>query len=173
INSSEGYESQLKQAEYVAGHSANAYQNSSTGKKVLIWTYFSVLLLAFTCIPFFIFFKVYLGAYISGGVFVGTILISVIIKLAAERAGRRAHLRHPDKVVKAQGVVKACILSSMSSTGGGSYRSSVRITGITYRVIVVVDGREYEGYTSRCFNEGEIITVMIDAKGKSKRAHIV
>lgn len=173
INSSVGYESQFKQAEYIAGQSANAYNNSTKKQKIFGWILFAFLFITFALIPCFLFFKVYLGAIISGALFAGTVIIAILVKVLSEHVSRSAHWRKPDKTVEAKGVVKSCVMSSMSSSGGVSPRSSVRVTGVTYKVTVVVDGREYWGYTSRFFESGASINVMIDADGKSPRAHII
>lgn len=175
INSSYGYESKMKYADYVFDQSANAYRNSSKKKRVLGWIYFAFLVITFTLTPLLFSFGINLGGFICLGLFMGTLIISIIIKVIVEKTGlsTRAVRRHPEDWVLAEATVKSCVLSSASSVGGESRHSTTRVTDVTYRVTATAEGKEYYGYTKRFYGEGEVANVFISVNGDSDRMYLL
>ena len=149
INSSYGYESQIKLAEYQMDQTANIYKNSSQRDRVLGWLFFGFLMTDFALILVFAFIGVLVGALVCFCIFAGTILLSLIIKVILEKTAISARRRKGVEYVTCRGVVKACVLSSMGSSGGARRYSTVRVNSVTYRVIIIVDGREYNTYSKQ------------------------
>ena len=174
INSSYGYESRLKQSQFIADHSANAYRNSTPKQKVLGWLFFAFLVITFTLIPLMFSFGINLGGYICMGLFGGTLIIAIIVKVIVEKTGlsTRAVRRHPEDWVTVKGMIKCCSLSSSSSVGGGSRHSSVRVIDVTYRITAIADGKEYHGYSKRFYNEGEVTDIIISVRGDTDRMYM-
>lgn len=173
INSAQGLESQIKQAQFIADQSAHAYRNSSKKVKIRGWIFYAFLMLSFATIPCFLFFKVYLGAIISGSLFTGTVIIAILVKTLGWKLEFAVKRRSPSSWIKARGTVVKCVMDSISSFDGEDHLSSVRVSNVTFKITVNVGGREYDGYTSRFFDSGEVIEVEIPAKGKSNRMHII
>lgn len=173
INSLPGQESQIKHAQFIADQSAHAYRNSSKKGKIWGWIFYAFLMLSFATIPCFLFFKVYIGAIVSGALFVGTIIIAVLVKTLGWKFSLAAVGREPSSWVKARGIVVKCTMYSVSSFGGDDRLSAVRVTNVIFNVTVAVGGKEYEGYSSQFYDTGKEIEVYIPAKGKSKCMHIV
>lgn len=175
INSSYGYESRLKQSQYIADHSANAYRNSTLKQKALGWLFFAFLVITFTLIPLMFSFGIYIGGYICMGLFMGTLIITITVKVIVEKTGlsTRAVRRRPEDWVTVKGMIKCCVLSSSSSVGGGSRRSSVRVIDVTYRITAIADGKEYHGYSKRFYNDGDVADILISVKGDTDRMYIL
>ena len=166
INSSYGYDNKMKLAQYQMDHTANAYKNSSSRDKVLGWLFFGFLMADFAMIMVFAFLGIMIGALVCFCIFGGTILLSLIIKIILEKTGISARKRKGVEYITCEGIVKACVLSSMGSTGGSRRNSTQRVHSVTYRVIIIVDGREYNTYSKQFYEQGERITVSVRKDGK-------
>lgn len=166
INSSVGYESQLKAAEYQMEHVAENYRNSSRADKIKGWLFGGFLITDFALIMLFIFLQIPTGIFICLGIFAGTILISIIVVTILQKRGMTLSRRKGVEYVGCKGVVKACLLSSMSTRGGASRHSTTRVTNVVYRVIIDVDGREYTTYGRQFYDVGEKLDVTVRKDGK-------
>ncbi len=160
INSSYGYDSKMKLAEYQMDHVANAYRYSSRGDKIKGWLFFGFLMGDFALIFLFGFLRNMTGVIVCLGIFAGTIILSIIVKIILEKTSMSRRV-NTDKYEQRQATVKGSVLSSMGSTGGGSRRSTVRVHSVTYRIILDVDGREYQAYSDEIYAEGERLTVWV------------
>lgn len=165
INSSYGYDSQMKLAEYQMDHVSNAYRNSSRREKILGWLFFGFLMTDFGMIMVFAFFGSMVGALVCMGIFAGTILLSLIIKVILEKTSMSKRI-NPDKCDICEGVVRACLLSSMGSVGGGHRHSTTRVCSVTYRIVVIVDGKDYNAYSRNFYNVGDKVTVAVKRSGR-------
>ncbi|MDE7349414.1 MAG: hypothetical protein K2N53_07105, partial [Clostridia bacterium] len=64
------------------------------------------------------------------------------------------------------GEVKACLMSSSTSVGGGHSHSTTRITGVTYRVVVEAEGNTYTGYSHKFFETGDPVVFAVIGKNR-------
>lgn len=164
VNSSYGYESKLREAEYISRHAAENYKNSTDKEKALGWLYFGFLMTDFALILVFAFSDIMLGALICFCIFVGTIILSVIIKVILEKTSMSFKPRRRKKRRQFHcGEVKACLLSGTTSTGSSNRHSATRIVNVTYRVIINSKGKEYTAYSDKFFETGEL--VVFELKG--------
>lgn len=165
INSSYGYESNRKLAEYQMDSVSTVYRNSSSRERVLGWLFFGFLMTSIGLAIVFLFLNIVIGFFICLGLFGGTILISLIIKIIMEKTSKSGRVS-AGKYEEKTAVVKACVLSSMGSTGGGNRRTTVRVNSVTYRVMLIVDGKEFNAYSDDYYNEGDRIRVWVRKNGK-------
>ena len=174
VNSSDGYESKLKYAGYVAEKSAEIYRNSSKIKKVLGWIYFAFLVVNFTLTPIFFSLGIFIGGYICMGLFTATLIISIIVKLIIVNTGLSGatHKKREDWVI-VKGTVKSCELAGVTSTGGETHRSSVRVTGAAYKVTATADGRDFYGYSKRVYGKGDSVNILVSPKADSNKMFIL
>lgn len=164
INSSYGYESQKQLAEYQIDHVANAYKNSGRGDRIKGWLFFGFLMTDFALILVFAFLGIMIGALVCFCLFGGTIILSLIVKVILEKTSMSRRF-NPDKYERRIATVKASVLSSMGNSGGGRSGSTVRVSSVTYRIILDVDGKEYNAYSGYCYPEGEAIDVWVRKNG--------
>ncbi len=164
INSSYGYGSQRKLAEYQIDHVANAYRHSGRGDRIKGWLFFGFLMGDFALIFLFGFLRIMTGVIVCLAIFAGTILLSLIVKIILEKTSMSLRV-NTDKYEERQATVKACVLSSMGSTGGGKSYSTVRVHSVTYRIVLDVDGREYQAYSRETYEEGEKLDVWVRKSG--------
>ncbi|MDE7379469.1 MAG: hypothetical protein K2N14_00315 [Clostridia bacterium] len=165
INSSYGYDSQMKLAEYQVDQTAKIYRNTNKRGRVFGWLFFGFLMLSFIMIIVFAFFGNMIGVFVCLGLFAGTIIISLIVKVILEKTSMSQRI-DPDKYNYTTATVKACVLSSMGSTGGGRHNSTTRVTSVTYRIILDVEGQEYNAYSHDVYEEGERIEVAVKRNGR-------
>ncbi|MDE7455012.1 MAG: hypothetical protein K2M64_04205, partial [Clostridia bacterium] len=173
VNTSYSYQSHNKKGDYISRHVANNYKNSTVKEKVLGWLFFGFLIGDFALIFVFAVLRNLTGIIVCLSIFAGTILISLIVKVILERTSMLAKYDKRKGHKLLDGEVKACLLSSVSSTsvGGSGRRSTTRIKGVIYRVIIVADdGQEYTAYTDNFYETGDVISFF--AHGK-RRATIV
>ena len=171
INTSYGYDSQMKNAQFQTEHVANNYKNASRGDKIKGWLFFGFLMTDFFLIMVFAFIGIYIGMFICFGIFGGTIIISLIVKVILEKTSMSQKFS-PDKYVETVGKVRACMLSSTGSVGGGRHNSTVRVTSVTYRIVLDVDGEEYNAYSRIPYDEGTFLSVAVKRNG-GKQAKII
>ncbi|MDE6075143.1 MAG: hypothetical protein K2G26_01765, partial [Clostridia bacterium] len=150
---------------YQMEHVADAYANANKGNRIKGWLFFGFLMTDFALCMIFIFLNIMLGFFICLGIFAGTILISIIVVVILQKTSMSRKINY-DKYETCSGIVKACVLSSMGSSGGAHEYSTVRVNSVTYRVIIIVDGREYDAYSKRTYAEGDTLTVAVKKNGK-------
>ncbi|MDE6074911.1 MAG: DUF3592 domain-containing protein, partial [Clostridia bacterium] len=129
------------------------------------WLFFGFLMGDFALILVFAFIGIAIGIYVCLGIFAGTILLSLIVKIILEKTSMSRRVS-PDKYEQRQATVKASVLSSMGSSGGGSRRSTVHVHSVTYRIILDVDGREYQAYSGEMYDAGEKLDVWVRKNGR-------
>ena len=165
INSSYGYDSRYKSAEYQMSHVAHNYKHASPKEKVLGWLFLGFLLSAFGLALVSILLGWSLGFFIGIGVFGGTIIISAIVKVILEKTSISTKF-DIEKYETTNATVKACLLSSMSSTGGSHNYSTVRVGKVTYRIVLDVDGKEFTAYSRIPYDEGQKLEVAVRKNGR-------
>ena len=148
---------------YQAEQSANIYRMSSRGDKIKGWLFFGFLITDFALCMVFIFLHIMVGFFVCCGIFAGTIILSLIVKVILEKTSMSRRINY-DKYDECQGVVKACVISSMTSMGGT--RNYSLVSSVNYRVVIIVDGQEYNAYSKRTYAAGDIVTVAVKKNGK-------
>lgn len=165
INSSYGYESQIKQGEYMMRHTAGVYKNSTPKEKIFGWLFFAFLIIDFALAFVFLTKKIIIGFIVCFCIFAATILICLVVTKARERSSIKAKVDiTKDKLLC--GEVKACLMSSSTSVGGAHSHSTTRITGVTYRVVVEAEGNTYTGYSHRFYETGDPVVFAVIGKNR-------
>lgn len=167
INTSYGYDSNMKRGEYLSRHTAENYANATLKEKILGWSFFAFLIGDFVLIFLFGVIGNVTGFAICSCIFAGTILISLIVKIILEKTSMSGKTAGRPVVA---GEVKACVLSSMTSTGGSKLRYTTRIRGVTYRVTISVQGADFTAYSKTFYEKGEKVKIAVIGK---RRAHIM
>ncbi|MDE5562634.1 MAG: secretory carrier-associated membrane protein [Clostridiales bacterium] len=152
INTSRGYASKIKQAEYIARNSADAYKNSSGKEKVFGWLFFGFLITDFFMIMVFAFIGIFAGAIVCFCLFSGTILIGLLVTVIRQKISMSVGRKHKNRDML-DGVVKLCSVSSTTSTGS----RTVRINKVVYKVTITAGENEYVAYTEDYYDRGEKI----------------
>ena len=162
INTSYGYDSKIKEAEHQVSHIKRAYKHSSGGDKVKSFLFLGFLLTDFFMIIVFAMLRIFVGSIVCFVLFGGTIIVSLIVVKIKEHMSvstnfdRKAYERKLATVV-------TCVMSSSTSTGG----SSSRISSITYRVQLDIDGKTYNAYSRTFYNDGAKIEVWLKKNGST------
>ncbi|MDE6028695.1 MAG: hypothetical protein K2F90_00020 [Clostridiales bacterium] len=152
INTSRGYSSKIKEAEYLARNSADAYKNSSTKEKVFGWMFFGFLITDFFMILVFGFIGNFTGAIVCFCLFGGTILLAILITVIRQKISMSVGRKHKNREML-DGVVKLCTVSSTTSTGS----RTVRINKVVYKVVISAGDNEYVAYSEDYYDRGEKI----------------
>ena len=171
INNSYGYESQMKTAQFQAEHTANNYRQADRSEKIKGWLLFGFLMTDFALILVFGLLGIMVGAIVCFSLFVGTILICLIVKLILEKTSMSKKIDY-NKYEQKSATVRACVFSSMGSTGGAGRNSTVRVRSVTYRIILDVEGKEYNAYSSVPYDEGGSVIVAVKKNG-GRQAKII
>ncbi|MDE7107680.1 MAG: hypothetical protein K2O39_05095 [Clostridiales bacterium] len=153
INTSRGYDSKIKEAEYMARHTSDAYKNSSAKEKVFGWLFFGFLITDFFMIMVFAFIRIFVGAIVCFCLFGGTILLAILITVIRQKISMSWGMRKRKKREILDGVVKLCTVSSTTSTGS----RTVRINKVVYKVVITAGENEYTAYTEDYHDKGESI----------------
>lgn len=161
VNTSRGYKSRRKSGEYMARHVSNNYKYSTSKEKVLGWLFFGFLITDFLLIFVFGILKSIVGVIVCFSLFVGTILLSLIIKIIVEKISMRVKGDDLDDKEVFKGTVEACLMSSTTSTGG---RYTTRIEKVVYRVLVDYDGEQYTAYSENYYEEGDEVFFVVRRK---------
>ena len=152
INTSRGYSSKIKEAEYIARNSADAYKNSSGKEKVFGWLFFGFLITDFFMIMVFAFIGIFVGAIVCFCLFGGTILLAILITVIRQKISMSVGRKRKNREML-DGVVKLCTVSSTTSTGS----RTVRINKVVYKVTIAYGENEYVAYTEDYYDKGEKI----------------
>lgn len=139
---------------------SNAYKHSTPKEKILGWLFFGFLMTDFFLILVFAFFGLSIGVYICLGLFAGTIILSLLIKLLVEHISLSGRVDHSKPQTILHGTVKICIVSSTSSING-------RTTRTVYRVLVSAEGNDYNTYTKTPYKEGDTVTILVRGKHRA------
>ncbi len=153
INTSRGYNSKIKEAEYIAQHTSNAYKNSSAKQKVFGWMFFGFLITDFFMIMVFAFLGILVGAIVCFCLFGGTILLAILITVIMQKISMSWGSRKRKNREMLDGVVKLCTVSSTSSTGS----RTVRVNKVVYKVTITENENEYTAYTEDYYETGDKI----------------
>ncbi len=168
INSSRGYASKIREAQYMTRHAAENYRNTPQKGKVLGFLLFGFLITDFIMIIVFGMLGIFVGAIVCFCLFGGTILIAIAVTVIMQKISMRKRLTDEEIDNAIDGKVRLCTMSSSTSTGGERY---TRITSVVYKVIVAANDREYTAYSKKFYEAGD--TVKLVTRGNKRIATIV
>ncbi|MDE5562466.1 MAG: hypothetical protein K2J01_02835 [Clostridiales bacterium] len=165
VNRTNRYASRTNMANYEVESIAEGMKHAPKwGLPVGLTCFFSLFALLITATVLLIN-RIFVGAIICAAI-VGVVLITTFIVMAVSRAkATNGDISKAKKIT--EGKVKACFMAGTSTTRAGG---SVRIAGVTYRVIVIADGVEYGAFSNRFYETDEKVTIAVMGK---KRAKIV
>lgn len=150
INTSRGYDRKLKEAEYTAQHTSNAYKNSSPAQKVLGWLFFGFLITDFFMIMVFAFIGVFVGAIVCFCLFGGTILIALLVTVLRQKISMGLGVSKAKKRNAVDGKVLSCGVASTTTVNN-------RVTKVVYLVEMSDGEGEYSAYTEKYYDRGDNI----------------
>lgn len=160
INSSRGYESQIKSGEFHARHVVNNFRHSTKKEKILGFLLVVFLLGDAALLVVFGLNEMFVGAIVCFCVFAGTIIALLIGKTVLEKRSKNGG-KALDGAEPINAVVNFCVFSSSASVGGVSSPAATRINRVTYRVSLRADdGNEYTAYTDNFYEEGESVKIV-------------
>lgn len=152
VNTSYGYSSRYKEAEYNAMHAANAYKNAKPKERILGWIFGGFLLIDFFMIMVFAFLRIFVGMIVCFCIFGGTILTAILVTVIRQKISMSGGLSKNKHREALDGVVKLCTVSSTTSSGSGR---TTRINKVVYRVVISANDSEYTAYTTDFYETGD------------------
>lgn len=112
---------------------------------------------------------IFVGTIICAVLFAGFCITALIVMSVTRARAMNGDIRKAKKIT--EGKIKSCSIIGMTETGIRHCNGkTVRIKGVTYRVIVIADGVEYGAYSKQFYETGEDVAVAVMGK---KRAKIV
>ncbi len=165
INSTYGYDNKLAQAEHQISHIKKAFKASNGSER------------AKGCTFAFFFVGSFLGCAIGGMVLLSMdhtvpgilvflcsflIIIGALVVVKIKEHLSMSTKYKPEDYTRKTGRVTLCVMSS--STVAGEHNA--RVTSMTYRVGLEIEGKTYNAYSSNYYNEGEVLPVLLHKKGK-------
>lgn len=165
INTSYGYDNKIAQAEHQISHSKRAYEHSNVGDKIKGGLFIGFLLTDFVMIIVFAMLRIIPGVITCFVLFGGTIVMSLVIIKIKEHLSISAAI-DKKKFDRKTATVETCVMSSSGSAGSGN---TTRITSITYRIQLNIDGKTYNAYSKNYYNDGDIVEVWLKKNGSTVR----
>lgn len=174
VNSSHHFESRVNMANYEMQSVMEGMRNAPKWGIVLGLTSFFLLVADLIVATVLLINHIFVGAIVCAAIF-GVVIITAVITMIISRArAMNGDIRKAKKIT--EGKVKTCFMvgtTTMQTGGNRQQRSNgktVRLSGVTYRVIVIVDGEEYGAFSKRFYETHEKVTIAVMGK---KRAKIV
>lgn len=169
INDSEQFVSRVNMANYEMQHVREGMRNAPKMGIVIGITSFLLLVADLIIATVLLIKGIWIGAIVCAALF-GDVIIIAFISTAVSRAiAMNGNISRAKKII--EGKVKTCFTSGTTTVkSGGSHGQRLRVTGVTYRVVVSADGKEYGAFSKRFYETDETITVAVMGK---KRAKIV
>lgn len=156
INSSYGYSSREKLAEYEMQQIVNAGKMYTAKQKAPVILFIVFLFVDFALTPTFAVLGIFVGAIICAALFVGSVLTAFIVKtVLAKRSMRASKGDDKDREVF-EGTVKGCVMSSMATAKYGPI-ATVRVNSVVYAVIITAGEEQYTAYSEKVYETGESV----------------
>ena len=156
INSSYGYSSREKLAEYEMQQIVNAGKMYTAKQKVPVILFIVFLFVDFALTPTFAVLGIFVGAIICAALFVGSVLTAFIVKtVIAKRSMRASKGDDKDREVF-EGTVKGCVMSSMTTAKYGPI-ATARVNSVVYAVIITAGEEQYTAYSQKVYETGESV----------------
>ncbi len=169
VNSTDGFASRANLADYEVQHIAEGMKNAPKwGLPVGIGMF--LLIVADVVVATVLAIKeIFVGTIICVALFAGFVITGLIVMSVSRSRAMNGDVSKAKKIT--EGVVKSCFMVGMAETRTArGHGETVRIQGVTYRVIVIADGEEYGTYAKQFYETGEKVTVAVMGR---KRAKIV
>ncbi len=174
VNGSSRYESRVNMSEYEIQHVAEGMKNAPKWGVAVGLTSFFLLVADIIAATVLLINRIFIGAIVCAALF-GVVIITAFTVVAVSRAkALNGDISKAKKIT--EGKVKTCYMvgTATTRTDGNCYQSSngqtVRVSGVTYRVIVSADGEEYAAFSKQFYETGETVTIAVTG---IKRAKIV
>lgn len=165
VNSSSRYESRVNMSEYEIQHVAEGMKNAPKWGVAVGLTSFFLLVADLIAATVLLINRIFIGAIVCAALF-GVVIITAFTVVAVSRAkALNGDISKAKKIT--EGKVKTCFSVDTATTKSGG---TVRISGVTYRVIVSADGEEYAAFSKQFYETGETVTIAVTG---IKRAKIV
>lgn len=170
VNGTHGGASRAALGNYEADHIAEGMKHAPKwGLPVGLVCFFSLVALLVAATVLLIK-RIFVGAIVCAAI-VGVVLIATFIVMAVSRAkATNGDISKAKKITT--GKVKACFMVGMAETRTRWRRNSnaetVRVHGVTYRVIVIAEDKEYRAFSKKFYETSEEVTVAIMSKTRAK-----
>ena len=156
INSSYGYSSREKLAEYEMQHIANASKMYTAKQKAPVILFIVFLFVDFALTPTFAVLGIFVGAIICAALFVGSVLTVFIVKMVLTKRSMRAGKDGDKDREVLEGTVKGCVMSSMTTAKYGQI-ATARVNSVVYAVVITVGEEQYTAYSEKVYETGESV----------------
>ena len=169
INDSERFESRANMANYEMQHVREGMRNAPKMGIVIGITSFLLLVADLIVATVLLIKGILVGAIVCAALFGGVIIIALISTVVSRAIAMNGNISRAKKII--EGNVKTCFMSDTTTVKtDGSHSQTVRVTGVTYRVVVIADGKEYGAFSRQFYETDEKVTIAVMGK---KRAKIV
>ena len=171
VNRTSGFESRVKLGESEAAHVAEGMKNAPKWGIALGLTFFFLLVADVVVATVLAINRIFVGTIICAALF-AVVIITLLIVMSVRRA--RATNGDISKAKKiTEGIVKTCYMVGTATTRSGGMRHSpnsgtVRLHSVTYRVLVIADGTEYEAFTNQFYENDEKVKIAVMGKKHAK-----
>ena len=160
INSSYGYSSREKLAEYEMQQIVNSGKMYSAKQKAPVILFIVFLFVDFALAPTFAVLGIFVGAIICAVLFVGSVLAAFIAKMVIAKRSMRAGNGDDKNREVFDGTVKGCVMSSMTTTKYGQI-ATARVNSVVYAVIITAGEEQYTAYSEKFYETGESVKFCI------------
>ena len=173
VNSTNYMSSRVKLAEYEAAHVAEGMKHAPKWGMPVGIGIFLLLVADIVGATVLAIKGIFVGTIICAALFAGVVITGLIVMSVSRAKAMNGDISKAKKIT--EGKVKACFMIGTTTTRtGGNHRyqstngRTVRIHGVTYRVIVIADGKEYGTFSKRFYETGENVTVAVMSKNRAK-----
>lgn len=156
INSSYGYSSREKLAEYEMQQIVNAGKLYTAKQKAPVILFIVFLFVDFALTPTFAVLGIFVGAIICAALFVGSVLTAFIVKMVLAKRSMRAGKDDDKNREVLEGTVKGCVMSSMTTAKYGQI-ATARVNSVVYAVVITAGEEQYTAYSEKVYETGESV----------------
>lgn len=171
VNGSSRFESRVHMADYEMRNVAEGMKNAPKWGIAVGVKFFFLLVADLITATVLLIKQIFIGAIVCAAL-LGIVIITAIIVMSLSRAkAMRGDISKAKKII--EGKVKSCFMigASTMQTGGNRYQSNngktIRIKGITYKVIVIADGEEYGILSKQFYGTDEKVAIAVFGKKRA------
>ena len=167
VNNTDYFESRVNMANYEMQSVAEGMRNAPKWGIVLGLTLFFLLAADLITATVLLINSIFVGAIVCLAIFVVAIITAFLATIISRARAMNGDIRKAQKIV--EGRVKTCFMVGTSTTKtGGSRGSTMRINGVTYRVIVIAEGKEYGAFSKQFYKADDQIIIAVMGKRRAK-----